>query len=108
MCPEGGRSVKVNYISMMMDMAEDFSERDPGELLAECIGDVLYDDLDHNVVTDIENNVISHVSTLSISIMMTPAMCTMAYALTRDAYSQCAACASTMHSFDQPIPSIRY
>jgi hypothetical protein len=43
-CPEGGRSEKVNYISMMMDMAEDFSERDLGELLAEC------------VVTDIENN----------------------------------------------------
>jgi hypothetical protein len=41
---------------MMMDMAEDFSERDPGELLAECIGDFLYDHLDHNVVTDIENN----------------------------------------------------
>jgi hypothetical protein len=41
---------------MMMDMAEDFSERDPGELIAECIGDFLYDDLDHNVVTDIENN----------------------------------------------------
>jgi hypothetical protein len=55
-CPEGGRSEKINYISMMMDMAEDFSERDPGELLAECIGDFLYDDLDHNVVTDIENN----------------------------------------------------
>jgi hypothetical protein len=56
-CPEGGRSEKVNYISMMMmDMAEDFSERDPGELLAECIGDFLYDDLDHNTVTDIEND----------------------------------------------------
>jgi hypothetical protein len=41
---------------MMMDMAKDFSERDPGELLAECIGDFLYDDLDHNVVADIENN----------------------------------------------------
>jgi hypothetical protein len=41
---------------MMMDMAEDFSERDPGEHLAECIGDFLYDDLDRNVVTDIENN----------------------------------------------------
>jgi hypothetical protein len=41
---------------MMMDMAEDFSERNPGELLAECIGDFLYDDLNHNVVTDIENN----------------------------------------------------
>jgi hypothetical protein len=41
---------------MMMDMAEDFSERDPGELLAECIGDFLYDDLDHNVVTYFENN----------------------------------------------------
>jgi hypothetical protein len=27
-----------------------------GERLAECIGDFLYDDLDHNVVTDIENN----------------------------------------------------
>jgi hypothetical protein len=40
----------------MMDMAEDFSERDPVELLAECIGDFLYDDLDHNVVTDIEIN----------------------------------------------------
>jgi hypothetical protein len=40
----------------MMDMAEDFSERDPGELIAECIGDFLYDDLDHNVDTDIENN----------------------------------------------------
>jgi hypothetical protein len=53
-CPEGGRSEKVNYISMMMDMAEQFSERDPGELLAEFIGDFLYDDLDHNVVTDIE------------------------------------------------------
>jgi hypothetical protein len=38
----GGRSEKVNYISMMMDMAEDFSEHDPGELLAECIGDLLY------------------------------------------------------------------
>jgi hypothetical protein len=55
-CPEGGRSEKVNYISMMLDMAEDFSERDPGELLAECIGDFLYDDLDHYVVTGIENN----------------------------------------------------
>jgi Integrase zinc binding domain len=55
-CPEGGRSEKVNYISMMMDMEEDFSERNPGELLAECIGDFLYDDLDHNVVTHIENN----------------------------------------------------
>jgi hypothetical protein len=31
---------------------EDFSERGPGELFAECIGDFLYDDLDHNV----ENN----------------------------------------------------
>jgi hypothetical protein len=49
-CPEGGRSEKVNYISTMMDKAEDFSERDPGELLAECIGDFLYNDLDHNVV----------------------------------------------------------
>jgi hypothetical protein len=55
-CPEGGRSEKVNYISMMMDMAEDFSKNDPGKLLTECIGDFLYDDLDHNVVTDIENN----------------------------------------------------
>jgi hypothetical protein len=55
-CLEGGRSEKVNYISMMMDMAEDFSDRDPGELLAECIGDFLYDDLDHNIVADIENN----------------------------------------------------
>jgi hypothetical protein len=55
-CPEGERSEKVNYISMMMDMAEYFSERDPGELLAECIGDFLYDDLNHNVVTGIENN----------------------------------------------------
>jgi hypothetical protein len=64
-CPKGGRSEKVNYISMMMDMAEDFSERDPGELFAECIGDFLYDDRDHNVVT---------VSSSSISIMMTPAM----------------------------------
>jgi hypothetical protein len=54
-CREGGRSEKVKYISMMMDMEVDFSERDPGELLAECIGDILYDDLDHNVVTDIEN-----------------------------------------------------
>jgi hypothetical protein len=43
---------------MMMDMAEDFSERNPEILaiLAECIGDFLYDDLDHNVVSDIENN----------------------------------------------------
>jgi hypothetical protein len=55
-CLEGGRSEKVNNISIMMDLAEDFSERDPGVLLAECIGDFLYDDLDHNVVTDIENN----------------------------------------------------
>jgi hypothetical protein len=39
---------------MMMDMAEDFSER--GELLAECIDDFLYDYLDHNIVSDIENN----------------------------------------------------
>jgi hypothetical protein len=54
--PEGRRSEKVNYISMMMDMAEDFSELDPGEILAECISDFLYDYLDHNVVTDIENN----------------------------------------------------
>jgi hypothetical protein len=46
----------VNYISMMMEMAEDFSERDTGELLAKCIGNFLYDDLDHNVVADIENN----------------------------------------------------
>jgi hypothetical protein len=37
----------------MMDMVDDFSERDPGELLAECIGEFLYDDLDNNVVTDI-------------------------------------------------------
>jgi hypothetical protein len=55
-CPEGGRSEKVNYVSMMMDMAADFSERDAGELLAECIGDFLCDDMDHNVVTGIENN----------------------------------------------------
>jgi hypothetical protein len=55
-CPEGGRSKNVNYITMMMDMAEDFSERDPEKFLAECIGDVLYDDLDHKVVTDIEIN----------------------------------------------------
>jgi hypothetical protein len=55
-CPEGGRSEKVNYIIMMMDMAEDFSEPDSGELLAEFIGDFLCDNLDHNVVTDIENN----------------------------------------------------
>jgi hypothetical protein len=41
---------------MMMDMEKDISERDPRELLAECIGDFLYDDLDHNVVTGIENN----------------------------------------------------
>jgi hypothetical protein len=41
---------------------------------------------------------ISHVSTSSISIMMTPAMCTMAYALTRDADSQCAAFAIAMHT----------
>jgi hypothetical protein len=40
---------------MMMDMAEDFSELDPGELLAEFIGD-LYNDLDHIGVIDIENN----------------------------------------------------
>jgi hypothetical protein len=40
---------------MMMDMAEDFSEREPGELLTECIGDFLYDDLDHNGHTDIIN-----------------------------------------------------
>jgi hypothetical protein len=53
-CPEGGRSEKVNYISMMMNMAEYFSERDPGELLAECIGDFLYDDLDHNVVAELK------------------------------------------------------
>jgi hypothetical protein len=45
----------ANYIHMMMDMAEDFDERGPGELLAECIVDFLYEDLDHNVVTDIEN-----------------------------------------------------
>jgi hypothetical protein len=54
-CQKGGRSEKVNYISMMTDMAEDYCERDPGELLAECIGDFLYHDLDHNVATDIEN-----------------------------------------------------
>jgi hypothetical protein len=41
---------------MMMDMAEEFSERDPGELISECIGDFLNDDLDHNVGTDIVNN----------------------------------------------------
>jgi hypothetical protein len=41
---------------MKMDMAEDFSERDPGELLAECIGDILCDDLYHNVVTDNERD----------------------------------------------------
>jgi hypothetical protein len=41
---------------MMMDMAEVFSERDPRKLLAECVGDFLYDDLDHMVVTDIEDN----------------------------------------------------
>jgi hypothetical protein len=41
---------------MMMDLAEDFSERVPRELSAECIGDLLYDDLDHKVVTYIENN----------------------------------------------------
>jgi hypothetical protein len=41
---------------MMMDMAEYLSERDPGELLAECINDFLYDGLCHNVVTDIESN----------------------------------------------------
>jgi hypothetical protein len=52
-CPEGGRSEKFNYITMMMDMAEDFSERDPEELLVECVGDFLHDDLYHNVVTDI-------------------------------------------------------
>jgi hypothetical protein len=45
----------VNYITMM-DMAEDFSELDPGEQLAECVDDFLYDDLDHNVLTDIEDN----------------------------------------------------
>jgi hypothetical protein len=68
-CPEGRRSEKVNYINMMMDMAEDFSERDPGELLAECIGDFLYDDLDHNVVQISKKMlIISHESTSSISI----------------------------------------
>jgi hypothetical protein len=41
---------------MMMDMAEDFSKRDPKDLLTECIGDFLYDDLDHNVVTGIANS----------------------------------------------------
>jgi hypothetical protein len=54
---------------------------------------------------------ISHtqeVSTSSISILLTPAICKMAYALTRDADSQCAAFASTMHSFDQLIPSVRH
>jgi hypothetical protein len=55
-CPEGGRSEKVNYISMMMYKAEHFSERDPGELLAKNNGDFFYDDLDHNVVTYIENS----------------------------------------------------
>jgi hypothetical protein len=44
----------VNYITMM-NMAEDFSELDPGEQLAECVDDFLYDDLDHNVLTDIED-----------------------------------------------------
>jgi hypothetical protein len=90
-------------------MAEDFSERDPGELLAECIGDFLYDDLDPmSLQTSKIMLLISHLSTSSISIMMKLAMCTIAYALTRDAESQCATLASTMHSFDQPIPSIRY
>jgi hypothetical protein len=32
----------------------------------------------------------------------------MAYALTRDADTQCADFASTIHSFDQPIPSERH
>jgi hypothetical protein len=86
-----------------------FQRSDPGELLAESIDDFLYDDLDHSVDTDIEIMlIISHVSTSSISIMMTPAMCKMAYALTRDGDSQFTAFASTMHSFDQPIPSIRH
>jgi hypothetical protein len=40
----------------MMDMEEDFRYFNPGVLLAECIGDFLYDDLDHNIVTDTENN----------------------------------------------------
>jgi hypothetical protein len=40
----------VNYITVMMNMAKDFSERHPGELFAECVGDFLYDDLDLNSI----------------------------------------------------------
>jgi hypothetical protein len=109
--PEEGRSVKVTYISMMMDTAEDFSERDPGELLAECISD-LQSCTTIWITMSLQISkimlMISHVSTSSISLMMTPAICTMAYALKRNADSQCAAFVSTIHSFDQPIPSIRY
>jgi hypothetical protein len=53
--PEGGRSEKFNYITIIM-IAEDFSERDARELLGERVGDFLYDDQDHKVLTDIEDN----------------------------------------------------
>jgi hypothetical protein len=81
----------------------------PEKNLAKCVSDFLYHDLDHmSLQISKIMPMISHVSTSAISIMMTPAMCTMAFALLRDADSLCAAFASIMHSFDQPIPSIRY
>jgi hypothetical protein len=97
------------YIIMMMDMAQDFSECDPGELLAERIDYFLYDDLNHNVVTDIENNA-DDISCIKLVDKHDDDTCdgTMAYALTQAADSQCADIASTMHSFDQTIDSIRH
>jgi hypothetical protein len=41
---------------MMMEMEEDFSKRDPGEVLAKCVGDYLSEDLDRTVLTGIEDN----------------------------------------------------
>jgi hypothetical protein len=108
-CSEGGRSEKVNYISMMMDMAEDFRERDPGELLAECIGDFLYDDLDRNVVADIENNA-DDISCVNLVDKHNDDTCDVFDGVRIDTGCRFIVCGlrSTMHSFDQPIPSIRY
>jgi hypothetical protein len=102
-CPEGGRSEKVNYISTMMDMAMISANFLQNALVTSYT--TIWITMSLQILKIML--MISNVSISSISIMMTPTMCEMAYALTRDADSQCAAFSSTINAFYQPISSIR-
>jgi hypothetical protein len=90
-------------------MAEDFSEHDPGELLAECICDFLYEDLDRKVATDIENYA-DDILCVNLVDKHNDYTCDVYDGVcidTHNADSQCAVFSSTMHSFDKPIPRVR-